>query len=180
MQARTVAVIGAGGAGRAIALAAARAGLRTILEDVLPETLERALAWIRAELGSRSADEQSAFALIETAHSFEEAAREADFLFDATPDEWELKIEMFTLFDKFARPQAPMLSVISTLSISDLASMTYRPELCAGLRFLAGDSARRRVEVVRSQRTAEKSIAEYREMAGRLGWDAAIVEEPRD
>jgi len=65
----------------------------------------------------------------------ENACREADFLIEAVPEEMELKLELFTLFDKFAKPKAVLASNTSSLSVADMAEMTYRPELCVGMHF---------------------------------------------
>lgn len=185
MEVKTIAVTGAGKQGRAIALAAALGGYRTILEDVMPETLEKALAWMRSELENRIAHGEiepgtrdAALGRVETAHSFEDASREAGFLFDAGPDEWELKLEIFTLFDKFARPGCVLASVTSLHSITDLAAMTYRPELCAGLRLTESVRGPRRVEIIRALQTSDETISTCREVVQRMSWEAIVVEEP--
>jgi 3-hydroxybutyryl-CoA dehydrogenase len=100
----TVAVIGAGVMGRGIAHAAALAGYRTILEDILPSALRKAGDEIRSALdqavgvGELSPEQaQAAFARVEYAHSVEEAARQAEFVIEAVPEEMESKIEIFTM-----------------------------------------------------------------------------------
>src|SRR5271155_4956165 len=111
MEVETVAVIGAGIMGRGIAHAAAMAGYRTILEDLLPAALRRAENEIRAnldkavELGRVDApDAAAAFKRLEYAGSVHEAAREADLVIEVVPEEMESKIEIFTLLDKICRP----------------------------------------------------------------------------
>src|SRR5580693_7200275 len=106
IEVRTVAVIGAGIMGRGIAHAAALGGYRTILEDLLPNALRRAETEIRTnldkaiELGKVSADDaKGTMARLEYAGSVEEAAREADLVIEAVPEEMESKIEIFTLLD---------------------------------------------------------------------------------
>ena len=93
---KTIAVIGAGTMGRGIAHAAALGGYRTILEDLLPGALRKAESEIRAnldkavELGKVTApDADSAFQRLEYAGSVEEAAREADLVIEAVPEEME-------------------------------------------------------------------------------------------
>ena len=100
--------------GRGIAHAAALGGYRTILEDLLPGTLRKAEAEIRGnldkavELGKVTApDADSAFRRLEYAESVAEAAREADLVIEAVPEEMESKIEIFTLLDKICRPTMP-------------------------------------------------------------------------
>src|SRR4030081_3879774 len=95
----TVAVIGAGIMGRGIAHAAALGGYRTILEDLLPHALRRAESEIRTnldkavELGKVTAPEaNAAFERLEYAGSVDEAAREADLVIEAVPEEMEAKV----------------------------------------------------------------------------------------
>src|SRR5712664_3838582 len=97
--------------GRGIAHAAALSGYRTILEDLLPNALRRAEREIRTnldkavELGRATASEaNAAFERLEYAASVDEAAREADLVIEAVPEEMESKIEIFTLLDKICRP----------------------------------------------------------------------------
>src|SRR6266567_4162611 len=125
--------------GRGIAHAAALGGYRTILEDLLPNALRRAETEIRAnldkaiELGKvNSKDAEAAFARIEFAGSVEEAAREADLVIEAVPEEMESKIEIFTLLDKICRPSTILASNTSSLSITEIASVTYRAKKCMG------------------------------------------------
>src|SRR5579884_2100010 len=99
MEVKTIGVIGAGTMGRGIAYAAALGGYRTILEDLLPNALRRAESEIRAnldkaaELGKiETADAKAAFARIEYAGTVEEAARPADLVIEAVPEEMESKI----------------------------------------------------------------------------------------
>ena len=110
-EVRTVAVIGAGIMGRGIAHAAALGGYRTILEDLFPNALRKAETEIRANLDQAvklgkvdAADADAAFSRLEYAGSVDEAAREADLVIEAVPDEMESKLEIFTMLDKFCRP----------------------------------------------------------------------------
>jgi 3-hydroxyacyl-CoA dehydrogenase len=181
----TIAVIGAGTTGRGIACAAALGGYRTILEDVMPENLAKGMAWIRQALDDGVARgkiepgiRDAALQRIKTAHSVEDASREADFLMEAVPEEAELKLEIFTLFDKFARPAAVLASTTSSISIAELAAMTYRPELCAGMRFLPPGPEMRRVEIVRAPQTSDETIAACCEVGRRMGMKVIVVKEP--
>jgi 3-hydroxybutyryl-CoA dehydrogenase len=184
MDIKTIGVIGAGTMGRGIAYAAALGGYRTILEDVLPETLAKGTAWIAqafdesVKRGKLSAEDASAaLARIETASSVEDVSREADFLIEAVPEEIELKLELYTLFDKFAKPSAVLASNTSSLSIADMAEMTYRPELCIGMHFFNPVPKMRLIEVVRAPKTSDETIATCREVGARMGKEVVVVKE---
>src|SRR5438445_10491106 len=128
--------------GRGIAYAAALGGYRTILEDLLPNALRRAESEIRANLDKAAelgkimpADADAAFGRLEYAGTVEEAARQADLVIEAVPEEMESKIEIFTLLDKICRPTTILASNTSSLSITELTSVTYRAKKCLGMHF---------------------------------------------
>ncbi len=184
MDVKTVAVIGAGTMGRGIAYAAALGGYRTILEDVMPEKLEQGLAWIRQSFDEgvqrgkvEPAACDAALKRIETARSVQDASREADFLIEAVPEEMELKLEIFTLFDKFAKPNAILASNTSSLSIAEMAAMTYRPELCVGMHFFNPVPKMRLIEMVRAPKTSDETVATCREVGRRMGKEVVVVKE---
>jgi 3-hydroxybutyryl-CoA dehydrogenase len=184
MEVKTIGVIGAGTMGRGIAYAAALGGYRTILEDVMPEMLAKGTAWIAqafdegVKRGKLTAeDATSALAKVETVSSVEEVSREADFLIEAVPEEMELKLELYTLFDKFAKPNAVLASNTSSLSIAEMAEMTYRPELCVGMHFFNPVPKMRLIEVVRAPKTSDETIATCREVGARMGKEVVVVKE---
>jgi 3-hydroxyacyl-CoA dehydrogenase len=110
---KTVAVIGAGGTGRGIAYLAALHGFNTILEDVSSVRLARAMEWITQSLAQAVAERQiegaaraAAVANFSIAGVVEDAIRAADLIIETLPEEMEMKLELFTILDKFARPGA--------------------------------------------------------------------------
>jgi 3-hydroxybutyryl-CoA dehydrogenase len=178
---RTIAVIGAGSLGREIVYASVLGGYRTILEDILPASLRSAAAELRehlaraADVGSVSeAEANAAFSRLEYASTVEHAAREADLVIEAVPDEMESKIEIFTLLDKICRPATILASNTSSLSVTEIASVTYRAPKVLGMR-LAGASARKLLEMVRGRETSDETIAACAEVARRLGREVVIV-----
>jgi len=184
MQMETIGVIGAGTMGRGIAYAAALGGYRTILEDVMPGNLANGRAWIKRALEEGVSRGKvlpegaaAAFARIETVSTVEAACREADFLIEAVPEEMELKLELYTLFDKFARPYAVLASNTSSLSIAEMAEMTYRPELCVGMHFFNPVPKMRLIEVVRAPKTSDATISRCREVGARMGKEVVVVKE---
>jgi 3-hydroxybutyryl-CoA dehydrogenase len=128
---RTVAVIGAGTAGRSFALACAAAGLDVILEDVMPARLRQAEADFADLTQSRTTDRLGSLQLASTV---EEAVREADLAIDFVPDELESKLEIFSMIDRMAPPKTILCTPSEALSITDLASCVYRPDRCIALR----------------------------------------------
>jgi len=183
-QVKTVAVIGAGIMGRGIAHAAALGGYRTILEDLLPNALRKAETEIRAnldqagELGKVSAGAaDTAFSRLEYAGSVEQAAREADLVIEAVPEEMESKIEIFTLLDKICRPTTILASNTSSLSITEIASVTYRAKKCVGMHFFNPVHKMKLLEVVRALETDAETLAAVVEVGKRMGKEVVVVKE---
>jgi 3-hydroxybutyryl-CoA dehydrogenase len=183
MQITGISVIGAGPLGREIAYLSARAGYTTALEDVNSETIERALVSIRGWLdasGVSVEDRTAALARISTSRSIEDAMRAAELVVDTTIDELETKLEVFTIFDKFARPGAILGCCTSSLSVSDLATITYRADRCVGLQFPNASARLKSVEIARSARTLEDVVGACAEFGKRLGLTVEIDFETID
>ncbi len=184
MQVETIAVIGAGTMGRGIAYVAALGGYRTILEDISATMLEEGLAaiqeWFAEGLsrGKVSSEQQSkALARLETARSVEDACREADLVIEAVPEDLELKLEIFTLLDKFAKPSSVFASNTSSLSITEMAAITCRPGKCVGMHFFNPVPKMKLLEVVRALETSEETLETCREVGRRMGKEVVVVRE---
>jgi 3-hydroxybutyryl-CoA dehydrogenase len=184
MDVKTIAVIGAGTMGRGIAYASAWGGYVTILEDVSGAMLDEGLASIRCWLeeglkrGKVTAEQRDrALSQLRTARSVEEAAREADLVIEAVPEDMELKLEIFTLLDKFAPPGAIFASNTSSLSITEMAAITCRPEKCVGLHFFNPVPKMKLLEIVRALETSEETLANCRAIGARMGKEVVVIKE---
>ena len=110
----TVAIIGAGPLGRWLALSAARAGYRLLLEDVMPANLHHAQEALRAVLGPE------ALPNVRFVSTIEDAVRDADLAIDCVPDELESKLEILWLLDRMAPPRT-VLATIPSLTADERA-----------------------------------------------------------
>jgi 3-hydroxybutyryl-CoA dehydrogenase len=183
-EVKTIAVIGAGIMGRGIAQVAALGGYRTVLEDLLPGALRKAEGEIRqnldkaVELKKVSAQEaDAAFGRLEYAGSVEEAAREADLVIEAVPEEMESKIEIFTLLDKICRPGTILASNTSSLSIAEIGSVTYRAKRILGMHFFNPVHKMKLLEIVRALETDDETIAAAVEVGKRMGKEVVVIKE---
>ena len=184
VEIKTVAVIGAGTMGRGIAQVAALGGYRTLLEDVLPAALRKAQDEIRGnldkavELKKVSAEEATAaLGRLNYASSPEEAAREADLVIEAVPEEMESKIEIFTLLDKVCRPGTILASNTSSLSVTEIASVTYRPKRCVGMHFFNPVHKMRLLEIVRALETDDETLVAAAEVGKRMDKEVVVIRE---
>jgi 3-hydroxybutyryl-CoA dehydrogenase len=183
-QVKTIAVIGAGTMGRGIAHAAALGGYRTILEDILPNALRRAESEIRSnldkavEIGKVTADDaDAAFARLEYAGSVDEAARQADLVIEAVPEELESKIEIFTLLDKICRPTTILASNTSSLSLTEIASVTYRAKKIVGMHFFNPVHKMKLLEIVRALETDDDTLATAMDVGRHMGKEVVVIRE---
>jgi 3-hydroxybutyryl-CoA dehydrogenase len=172
---QTVAVIGAGTAGRSFALACAAAGFDVFLEDVMPANLRRAKEEY-SDLAAKAVASGSAGRL-DLALTVDDAVRTADLVVDFVPDELESKLEIFCMADRMAPPKTLLLTPSDALSITDLASCTYRADRCFAVR--GGMVAGGAVRLVHPKRTAGGALAAVREFLRALG-SVVRVEEDAD
>ena len=165
---RTITVAGAGAKGREVAAAAARAGYRTILEDISGQVIDLALDEIRRLAG------EEALARIEPERALDRAAAEADLVIEAVPDDMETKIEVYTLLDRAAGPHCIFASATSSLSITEIASLTYRPSQVLGMHF---PSNTKLLELVWGLETSHQTLAAAEQVGLRLGREVVRVKE---
>jgi 3-hydroxybutyryl-CoA dehydrogenase len=174
---QTVAIIGAGPLGRWLALSAARAGFRVLLEDVMPANLHHAREALRAELGPE------ALPNVTFVSTIEDAVREADLAIDCVPDELESKLEIFCLLDRMAPPRTVLATPTTRLSIADLASCTYRPKKCIAIAVeasaLAGNTGST-VLLRTTSRTAPETVALLEDFWRRLGFAPVFEPDPAE
>jgi 3-hydroxybutyryl-CoA dehydrogenase len=184
MDVKTIAVIGAGTMGRGIAYAAALGGYKTVLEDVSSPVLEQAMVWIRQSFEEGVAHgkveasvRDKALSLISTAADVKDAIRDAELLIEAVPEELEMKLEIFTIFDKFAKTGAVFASNTSSLSITDFTDVTVSRDRCIGMHFFNPVPKMKLIELVKTPHTSEETVATCREVARRMGKEVVIVNE---
>jgi len=178
---RTVAVIGAGVAGRSFALACAGAGFHVVLEDVMPANLRKAEADF-AECADLT--ERGTAGRLQLASTVEDAVREADVAVDFVPDELESKLEIFSMIDRMAPPKTILCTPSYALSITDLASCVYRPERCVAVRGnlsgdLRGDAAKRPVvQLLYPASAAESTLTAVDKFLQALGVEVRRESDP--
>lgn len=183
-EVRTIAVIGAGKVGRGIACVGAMGGYRTILEDLLPNALRRAESELRAHLDQAvksgrvsAATAEDAFSRLEFAGSVEEAARQAELVIEAVPEELESKIEIFTLLDKICRPGTILASHLSSLSITEIARVTYRARNCLGMHFAEPVDTEKRLKIIRGLETDDDTLATAVEVGRQMGREVVVIDD---
>ncbi len=184
MEVKTIAVIGAGTMGRGIAYAAAFGGFNTVLEDVSRHVLEQGLGWIRQSFEEgvvrgkvEASVRDEALSLITTASTVVEAIRDADLIIEAVPEELEMKLELFTIFDRFGKAGAIFASNTSSLSITDFTDITVSRDRCIGMRFFNAVPKMKVIELAQTPDTSDETVAACREVARRMRKEVVVINE---
>jgi len=166
MNIKRITVLGAGTMGHGIAQAAALAGFEVSLYDISPEMLERAASTIQKSIethfvrkGKLSAAEGEAVtARVETATVLSNAAKDADFVIEAVPENLELKKSLFQQLDEICQAHAILATNTSVLPVTAMAGVTKRPEQCIGTHFFNPAAVMKLVEVVRPVGVAPETV----------------------
>ena len=124
-----------------------------------------------------ASDASAALGRIEYSGSVEEATREADLVIEAVPEEMESKIEIFSLLDKVCRPGTILASNTSSLSVTEIASVTGRAKRCVGMHFFNPVHKMKLLEVVRALETDDETIAAAAEVGKRMGKEVVVIKE---
>ncbi|HXE58956.1 MAG TPA: 3-hydroxybutyryl-CoA dehydrogenase [Gemmatimonadales bacterium] len=170
-----VAVIGAGTMGSGIAQVFARAGWRVRLVDVSAEALERGLGAVRSSLermakkGTIAPDEIGPTLARIVPGTTLDAAAGAALVVEAASESPALKFSLFEQLDRIAPAAAILATNTSSISITEIAARTRRPEQVIGMHFMNPVPVMQLVEVIRGQRTGDATTRRVMEIAAALG-----------
>lgn len=175
MNDNLIGVIGAGTMGNGIAQVFAQHGCRVQLVDVSEAALTRARAGIEKSLAKfvekqtlTDADREATLARLHTGTSLEVLAP-ATLIVEAIAEQRDAKRTLFASLDALASADALLASNTSSISITDIAAATSRPERVFGMHFMNPVPLMRLVELIRGQATSDDTMAAGRAWCERLG-----------
>lgn len=181
---KTITIIGAGMMGHGIAQVAAMAGYDVQLVDVKPEMLDKAAARIEknlrkgVELGKVDASVmESALSRIKTTIDLDAAAKQADLVIEAVPEEIDLKMTLFAHLDEICPPHTILATNTSTLSPSAIGSATSRPDKVIAMHFFNPVHLMKLVEIIRSLETSDETCQAALGVARKMGKETVVVNE---
>jgi 3-hydroxybutyryl-CoA dehydrogenase len=161
---KTVAVLGAGTMGNGIAHVFARSGYKVILRDVEKRFLDRGIETITKNLDREvkkgkisEADKPAVLARIQPITEISALAA-ADFAVEAVPEQLDLKVRLLKDVDAVLKPGAILASNTSSISITQLAAQTSRPERFIGMHFMNPVPVMALVEVIRGLATSDETF----------------------
>jgi 3-hydroxybutyryl-CoA dehydrogenase len=169
------AVIGAGQMGNGIAHVCATSGFDVVMIDVSAEALAKGKATIEKNLdrqvkkGALDAEAaKAALARIATSTSLD-AVQDATICVEAATERKDLKFQIFRDLDRLAPAGAILATNTSSISITEIAAVTKRPELVIGMHFMNPVPVMQLVEVIRGLATSNATNAKTIELSKSLG-----------
>ena len=176
MEIRRVVMIGGGTMGNGIAHVCAQAGCAVRLVDVSADVLRSTLETIGRNLDRQvkkgaleASGRAAALARIETAGDSARAVADADLVIEAAPEQADLKYALFGTLDRAAPAAAVLASNTSSISITEIAARTARPDRVIGMHFMNPVPVMQLVEVICGIATSDETTVAVTELACRLG-----------
>jgi len=176
MNVERITIIGGGTMGNGIAHVCAQAGLQVTLVDQDQDFLEKALGTIFKNLDRQvkkeiisAGEKDDALGRIVTVTSLDEAVSEAQLVVEAVPEKLELKEEIFRTVDEESPADAILATNTSSISITEIAAFTKRPEKVIGMHFMNPVPMMKLVEVIRGLATDDETTQTVMELSEFLG-----------
>jgi 3-hydroxybutyryl-CoA dehydrogenase len=178
-----IAVLGAGTMGHGIAQTAAASGYRVILRDVSDELVSKALRAIESNLAKgiergkvTEAERDRALSNLRPATSLE-ATADSDLFIEAVPERLELKRETLRSIESLATTDFVFATNTSSLSITEIAEGSRRPERVVGMHFFNPVHIMRLVEIVVGRETSPETVEAVRGVALRMKKEPIVVKD---
>ena len=184
MTVEKIAVVGAGVMGRGIAHTGALGGFDVRLHDVDSGTLENATSSIEKEMKKavekgrlEKGEMHEALNRISAIEDLEEAISGAELVIEAVLEKMDLKLDLFKRFDGLCEPETVLATNTSTMSPTELAAATERPDRCIAMHFFNPAHRVKLVELVRGVETTDETVEVARSVAKRMGKETVEVNE---
>lgn len=173
---KNIVVIGAGTMGNGIAHTFAQTGFNVHLVDISQEALDRALKTITDNLNRQITkailtEEQrdATLSRITTFTQLSDAVRDAHLMVEAATENLDLKLKIFKEMDNYA-PEGCILSTnTSSISITQIAAATQRPEKVIGMHFMNPVPMMKLVEIIKGYSTSEETFLQVYELSKKIG-----------
>lgn len=180
---KKVCVLGAGTMGAGIAQAFAVKGHEVVLRDIKDEFVEKGLAGIDKNLSrlvkkGKMEEAKKAEVLSKITGTVDlNMAADCDLVVEAAVENMEIKKQIFGDLDKICKPEAILASNTSSLSITEVASATNRPDKVIGMHFFNPAPVMKLVEVIRGMATSNETFEAIKEISVAIGKDPVEVAE---
>ena len=173
---KQIAVIGAGTMGNGIAHTFAQSGFKVQLIDISEASLERGMSTISKNLDRMiakekisEADKKQTLDQITTFTSITDGVKNADLVVEAATENKELKLKIFKQLDADCPEKTILATNTSSISITEIAAVTSRPELVIGMHFMNPVPIMKLVEIIRGYNTSNEVTETIMELSKTLG-----------
>jgi 3-hydroxybutyryl-CoA dehydrogenase len=184
MEIKTIAVLGAGQMGNGIAHVCAQAGYEVKMRDIEQKFIDNGLATIKKNLergvskGKMSQEEADAILdRIEGVLDLKEAVKKTDLVIEAIPEIVKLKLDTWREVDAAAPGHAILASNTSSISITQMAAVTKRPDKFIGMHFFNPVPVMGLVEIIKGQATADTTVKVIKDVSHKVGKKTVLVNE---
>jgi len=183
MGIKKIGVIGAGTMGHGISLVAAKAGFDVTMQDIKDEFVQKGLSKIERfldksiEKGKMTAEEKKKILSKIKGTTKLEDLKDCDLIIEAIFEDVTVKKDIFKKLDKLCKKETIFASNTSTIPITDLASVTSRPEHFIGMHFMNPVPLMKLVEVIRGLRTSDDTAKLIKQLAEKMGKIAIEVND---
>ncbi len=181
MAIKTIGVLGAGVMGNGIAQVCAMAGYNVIMRDIEDRFVEGGIKNIdkflakTVEKGKMSADDKNAIMGRIKGTTKLEDMKDVDFVIEVVIEVMDVKKKVFAELDKITRPDVILSSNTSSMSLTEIATATTRPDKVVGMHFFNPVPLMKLVEVIRGMRTSDETVAATLELTKKLGKEPVEV-----
>ena len=175
MKITKIGVIGAGTMGHGIALVAAKAGYTVVLNDISDDFINKGLDKINRFLtksvdkGKMTAEEKQQILTRIAGNKSLESLKDMDVVIEAIFENAEVKKQLFKKLDIICKKDTLLCSNTSTIPITDLASVTQRPNQFIGMHFMNPVPLMKLVEVIRGLRTSDHTTKTILDLSEKIG-----------
>lgn len=173
---KNIAVIGAGTMGNGIAHTFAQKGFSVNLIDISEKSLEKGLATISGNLDRMVAketiseqDKQDTLAKIQTFTNLEESVQNIDLVVEAATENVDLKLKIFKQLDEITDSKTILATNTSSISITQIAAATNRPDKIIGMHFMNPVPIMKLVEIIRGYNTSDEVTQSIMNLSFDLG-----------
>lgn len=176
-------VIGAGTMGSGIVQAFAQKGYEVIVRDIKDEFVDRGIATINKNLSKLVAKgkvteefKENVLSKI-TGTTDLNLAADCDLVIEAAVENMEIKKDIFSQLDKICKVETILASNTSSLSITEVASVTNRPDRVIGMHFFNPATIMKLVEVIKGMATSQETFDKVKELSFAIGKEPVEVAE---
>ena len=175
MEIKTIGVVGAGAMGSGIAQVAATAGYNVIMRDIEDRFVERGMNGIEKFLtksvqkGKVTEDQKKEILGRIKGTTNLEDLKDVDYVIEAVIENLDLKKEVFKALDGMCRPEVVLTSNTSSMSITEIAEATNRPDKVAGMHFFNPAPIMKLVEIIHGYKTSDETIKVVFEVTEKMG-----------